>query len=167
MKKIIEDDKIIIFLKKADISFDLKDEEKLKDYFQKLLLKLKNKIDLEDSSFYNIDVYSDEYYGYVLEITSNDIYYDYFNQIDIQVNILKNLPFLYEVDYEYLINLDATYYKKGSKLYIKLNKKIDDIIFEELIENSNIIYDDQVKKILKQSKKVDYEKTSSCPSGQT
>lgn len=147
-------DKIIVFLNKKNIDFNLNDDDKLRNYFKDLFLKLKNNFDMESSFLYNIDVYSDEFYGYILEITSNDEYYNYFDQIDMQINILKNKSFLYEIDYSFLENFDVSYFKKGSKIYIKLNNEINDILLGRIIECSNIIYGEETNDIIRYGEKV-------------
>lgn len=165
MKVIVDADKIIVFLSKNNIRFNLEDENELKKYLADLILKLNNKLDLNDNSFYNIDVYYDNYYGYILEITGDNNYYNYFSQIDMQVNIIKGKAFLYEIDYCFISNDKVVYYKNGSKIYLKLVDKIDDILLGKIIECSKIIYGKEINDIIRNSEKVNYEETSCSISG--
>lgn len=159
MKIIFNEDKIIIYLNKENTKFVLNEDDSLKHYFQNLFYKLKKHFNIETSNFYNIDVFCDEYYGYVLEITASNLYYDYFDQIDMQINIIKSLPFLYEIDYSFLNNLNLSYYKKGSKIYLKPNNQINSMKFGQVIEYSKIIYGDEIENIINNSEKVNVWKS--------
>lgn len=158
MKTIIKDNKIIVFLNKREITnLDFNNEDKLEDYFKKLFSKLK-KYDIEINGFYNIDVYKDEFYGMILEIENEDVdYYNYFNQVDMKINVLKTGSFLYEVDYEFVDKniLNKTIcYKNIDKIYLKIKENIDDITLSKILEVSNIVYGDLTEDIIKYSKRV-------------
>lgn len=150
MKLIFKDNKIIVFLNKV---LEL-DKKNLEIYFKKLFLKIKEKSGLKLNGYYNIIVYTDSYYGSIIEIEDEDLdYYNYFNQIDMEIKVNKTV-FLYEIDYEYInkeILNKTIIYKLKNKLYFKL---IDKSILNQIIECSKIIYDDKVKEIMKTSKKV-------------
>ena len=83
---------------------------------------------------YNINVYTNKYYGLVIELNQNDL--------SINLNILRNVLFLYEVD-DPLNYLDEEIYFYENKYYINL-KKID----ETINENANVIYGKEAYKIL-------------------
>lgn len=154
------DDEIIVFLNKSYVSeLNFVDRQKIENYFKDLFRKFKKIYNLEMNGFYNINVYIDKYYGYILEISKEDIdYYSYFgNQIDMKINLIKNNVFLYEIDYFYLdSNLlkQGTMYRNGKSLYLKLNSFIDDITFGRLLERSNVIYGDLSQRILRDSQEV-------------
>ena len=150
MKLVFKDNKIIVFLnKKLDL-----DKINLENYFKKLFFEIKDKYNLKLNGYYNINVYIDKYYGSIIEMEDEDLdYYNYFNQIDMEIKINKT-TFLYEIDYEYINKeiLEKTIiYKLNNKLYFKI---IDQSILNKIIECSKIIYDDNVREILKISKKV-------------
>lgn len=159
MKTITDNDKIIVFLNKKEVSkITFKDEQKLEDYFKDFFIKLNKIYDMDINGYYNIDIYLDENYGAVLEIKNEDLdYYNYFSQIDMKLNISKTTSFLYEIKYEFLDNSllkNAICYKSSDKIYLKINKEIDEYSFFKLIEYSNIIYGRKVENILKYGKKV-------------
>ena len=150
MKVVFKDNKIIVFLnKKLDL-----DKVNLDIYFKKLYLKIKNKYNLELNGYYDINVYIDNNYGSIIEIENEDLdYYNYFNQIDMEIKVNKT-TFLYEIDYEYLdkeLLSKSIIYKQNNKLYFKITDKN---ILNKIIECSKIIYGDRVKEIMKSSKKV-------------
>ena len=87
MKFVIDNNKFIVFLNKK---FDLDDKLKLEKYFKDLFYNLKNKYNMEVNGYYNINVYADKYYGTIIEMENEDLeYYTYFNQIDMEINVLK------------------------------------------------------------------------------
>lgn len=150
MKVVFKDNKIIVFLnKKLDL-----DKVNLDIYFKKLFLRIKNKYNLELNGYYDINVYIDNNYGSIIEIENEDLdYYNYFNQIDMEIKVNKT-TFLYEIDYEYLdkeLLSKSIVYKQNNKLYFKITDKN---ILNKIIECSKIIYDNRVKEIMKSSKKV-------------
>ena len=148
------DDEIIIFLSKEYIQeLNFSDRKTTEIYFKNLFYKLNKKYNIEMKGFYNINVYMDKRYGYIIEINIEDIdYYAYFgNQLDMKINLIKDDNFLYEIDFLYLEAdlLNACHiYKDGRKLYLKIK---DDIVLDRLLEISNIIYGEDSKKILHDS----------------
>ena len=91
-------------------------------------------------SNYDIRAYINKYYGIILEIKESN--YEYFDNININLKVLKDTLFLYEVD-DPLDYIDNDIYYYDNKFYISI-KKLD----INLIENSNIIYGDYVYKII-------------------
>ena len=153
MKTIIKNDKIIVFLRN---DFNLK-EESLEDYFKSMLLTLNKKYDLELNGYYNVDVYKDTY-GMAIELSMEDLdYYNYFNQVDMNINILPSKGFLYEIAYEFLNDVKTKYisYIYHNKIYIKMIDKLSDIALAHLFELTNVIYGSKAEEILKYGKKVD------------
>ena len=150
MKLISKDNKIIVFLYKR-INFK---QINLENYFKKLFIKFKEDYHIELNGYYSINIYIDKFYGSVIEIENEDLdYYNYFNQIDMEVKLNDNV-FLYEMDYEYLnksIINNSNIYKLKDKLYIQVK---DNNILNKILEYSNIIYGEKIKYMLRNSKKV-------------
>lgn len=150
MKLVFKDNKIIVFLNKR---LDL-DKIKLEIYFKKLFLKIKDRYSLKLNGYYNINVYIDDYYGSIIEIENEDLdYYNYFNQIDMEIKVNRT-TFLYEIDFDYItkdILTKTNIYKLNNKLYFKIKDKS---IVNKIIEYSKIIYNEQIKEIMKKSQKV-------------
>ncbi|MBP3635691.1 MAG: hypothetical protein J6J17_04500 [Bacilli bacterium] len=96
----------------------------------------------EFSDSYNLSLYTNKYYGMILEITENDNNISDYNIVNLELNILKDTLFLYEVD-EVLDYLNNEIYYYEDKFYINI-KKLD----INLLENSNIIYGNDVYKII-------------------
>jgi hypothetical protein len=134
------DDKIVVYvLENNNIDYELI----LKKVFNELI----NNENIDLSSFYNVVIYINNYYGLVVEIVNEDnIKFE--NKININLNIIEDKLFLYEVDdpLEYIDN-DVYYY--NDKFYISLkNKNI------KLLEYAKVIYDDFVYKVLGRGVKI-------------
>jgi len=154
------DDEIIVFLNNSYIEeLNFTDRRKTENYFKSLFQKLSKNYDIEMNGFYNVNVYINKHYGYILEINiENTDYYTYFgNQIDMKINLIKDNNFLYEIDFLYLEPNLLKYchiYRDGKKLYLKIKNDIDNLILGELLEKSNIIYGESSKQIIKDSVEV-------------
>ena len=126
MKFEVDKSKIIVYLYNKDkLNMD-EVFNNLKDYF-------------DINSHNNLKIYKNEYYGIILEI--------YFRKND-RVEVLNNSLFLYEIkdplDY---INEEVYFYK--NKYYLNIKK--NDI---SIMEKSNIIYSNDVYKIIGQGIKL-------------
>lgn len=159
MKTIIRDDKFIVFLNKSNIEdIDFKNDEQLEQYFKNIFSILNKRYNIELNGYYNIDIYKDNNYGIIIEIENEDMdYYNYFNQIDMKINVSKTNSFLYEIKYEFLDNSlleNVVCYKYFDKIYLKIKENVEDFIFSKILEFSDIIYGEKTNEILRYSKKV-------------
>ncbi len=154
MRFIIDNNKFIVFLKEK---INLDNKSKLEKYFKDLFCKLKNKYNIEVEGYYNIDVYTDKYYGTIVEIENEQLeYYTYFNQIDMEINVFRS-NFYYEIDYVFLNKniLDkCVCYKYKDKIYLKVIKDISDLELSYLLEYGNVLYGSDVENIARYGKKV-------------
>lgn len=141
MVKII-DDIIVVFL----MEFSYKDEN-LEDEFKNLLDKLNKVYNIDIKGSYKINLYKDKIYGAVLEIIKDSDYYDYFNAIDLTINII-DCHFLYEIN-DYIYNLNSDIYLYNNKIYVDINNKKD---LYKVLEYSTIIYKEN--SIIKNGKKI-------------
>ena len=141
MVKII-DDIIVVFL----MEFSYKDEN-LENEFKNLLDKLNKVYNIDIKGSYKINLYKDKIYGAVLEIIKDSDYYDYFNAIDLTINIIDS-HFLYEIN-DYIYNLNSDIYLYNNKIYVDINNKKD---LYKVLEYSTIIYKEN--SIIKNGKKI-------------
>lgn len=155
----IDENTIIVFLNR------LKQEDKfvlssmyLENYFRSLFKILKNQYKLDINGYYSICLYQDYTYGAVICIKKEFVdYFDSFNnQVDMKIEIEKDVPILYEVDDMSIINEEIYSYLYvyfyQDKVYIKPKKTISQINLGRIIENSTIIYGEICKEILKKGK---------------
>ena len=126
-------DNITVYI--YDKKYINKDINKLiKDIFN--ILKKYFNYKINDS--YNIKLYINKIYGMILEISINN----YIIENIINIKLLKDVLFLYEVD-DPLDYLDNEIYYYNNKYYINLKKENINIF-----ENTNIIYGNDVYKII-------------------
>lgn len=147
MKTCIQDNKIILFIKKHHLEkIDFNNKKDLEKYFRKLFSILKENYDIKLNGYYTIDVYRDNYYGAVIELEKEDLeYYDYFdNQIDMRINNHGNVKILYliedyfDLDEEILKKSKIYLYKKH--LYLDLINNLNNRLYAKLLEHSKLIY---------------------------
>ena len=88
---------------------------------------------------YDIKAYINKYFGIILEIKEG---YSVLNGINIDLKVLKDTLFLYKVD-DPLDYLDNEIYYYDNEFYVSIKKPNINII-----ENSNIIYKEDVYKVI-------------------
>lgn len=137
------DDDILIYINNNSIDIDLEDLDLVKEYFKDLFIKIKDKVNI--SGFYFVNVYSDNNFGIVIELTKDDIdYFDYYDEVDMHITLIEN-PFLFEVEDIFfndkiINNSIVIYYNK--KIYLKIENILDEKIKSYLYEFGNLIYKD-------------------------
>ncbi len=115
-------------------------EEELKIFFKMINQQLLKQFHYEFHGFYNVTIYCNDSV-FVMEFENIDD----FGRADFNITMLLNSILLFEFDDSDMIPGDKIYYDE--KYYIELEKMQTDI---HLFEYGNIIYGDQVKKILNQ-----------------
>ena len=150
----IRDNNLIVFLNKRNIrDVDFFNKSELERYFRDLFLDLKDIYDLDLSGSYDINVYIDDCYGVVLKIISiDDTYFDYCDVVDMNIVISKYRNFLYKSD-RFIKNIDSIIYSYNGSFYYELNN-IDFLKLGLLVENSDIIYGEDVDFVKKNGKKL-------------
>ncbi len=129
-------------------NFDIYDHEFIKDFTKELFDNILKKYDIRGDVLFNI--YIDNLYGIIIEITSNnDILSEDLVELKIKFNL--NISFLYEVDYFYLYenkltNQNIYFYK--DKFYLEIINEINRKDYLELLDNSYVIYDNQINDIV-------------------
>lgn len=147
--KIIIGDGIILYISKSYIkNINLKDRDVAEKFINKVIDIYK--IDL--SGYFDVKIYIDKYYGFLITIKkeSND-YLSYFNdEINMNIEVIDDV-FLYKVDDIYFLNSylkSFVIYEFKGDIYLKIdnNSKLN---MGVLIENSDIIFGNKVKEIIK------------------
>ena len=100
------DDKFIIYINKK---IDLED-------ISGILLNYKN-MGIDIKNYNNIVIYEDQNLGTILELSSDD---DYFNSFDINVSISKEENFLLKLEETINFDIDADIYKYKNNYYMHL-----------------------------------------------
>lgn len=147
--ELVDDYNYTLYLNNLYIKdLNLDNNEDIENYLKKLFLIIKDRYDIDISGMFEIDIYVNNKYGIVIDIFKEDLeYLDYFsNQIDMQVNIIKDSIFLYELD----SFIEKDLYKYNHKYYIDVEDIDDPIIYEQ----GNLIFGEHVIEVLKYGKKV-------------
>ena len=140
--KIVNGDKLIIYLSNSYLKFKkITNIDKIEDYFKEIFLILRDSYKIQIKGFYIIDVYIDKRYGIIMELTKEELDFDYYEeQIDMKI-IFHYKKFL----------LKTNNIERYKKIYMyKKNYYVDNI---EDIEFGNIIYD--TDQIIKNSKTIE------------
>lgn len=154
-----DEDSIMLYINNIYIDkINFEDKEELEKYFKQLFGKLKKFYKVNIRGYYNIRVYTDNFYGIIIYLQRENIdYCDYFgNQVDMRITIEKNNCFLYKIndlftiDKEILKKINIIKYK--DYFYIKIIRNISSIEMANIIENSTIVYDNEVNSIVMNGK---------------
>ena len=138
MKVEMLSDKIIVYLLDNKKYNEDSDIEKI---LVKVLGDLEKYYAIDFTNDYSLELYINKYYGMILELKDNSDFIDD-DIVNIKLNVLRNVLFLYEVD-DPLEYMDYEIYYYDDRFYV--NAKKEDI---NLIENSNLVYGDIVYKII-------------------
>lgn len=159
MKIILEGDEIKVYLNKEYLKdIDISNTKQLEEYLSKILFKLKKGYGLEILGYYELKVLYDQFYGMVILLKKHNFDYDdlFESQIDLDLTINRTNFFLYEIDDLTIIKKDIlkkfTVYLYKQKLYLKLSSELPSIEMGKLMEFSNLIYGDEVNKIINRGK---------------
>jgi len=113
----------------------------IEDMIKNILNILKEYYNINITNSYDLNLYINKYYGMILEINKKNIN-SINNIVNIDLKLLKDTLFLYEVD-DPLDYIDNEIYYYNNKYYINLKK-----ININTLENSNIVYGREVYKII-------------------
>lgn len=137
-------DKIVIYVIDRKVSDDIYD---IKDLLFDVFNNLVNNYDIDIKNNYNINIYINNSYGVIVEMTKLEE--DDINGVNsIGLNILFDKLFLYEMD-DPLDYIGEEIYYYDNKYYLNANE-----VDARLIENSKLIYDNFVYKVLGRGVKI-------------
>ena len=146
MKIEFKDGNYIVYLNTYNIiNMDFNNTKVLENDLKRLLLRLKKYYKIDIQGYYNITIYMDDYYGAILKIEEDNDYYDYFDDsIAIRMKKVKS-KFLYEIDDISYIDDYIDKFKisiKDNKIYLTINNGLNEYEYLNLLEISNIVYDE-------------------------
>lgn len=151
----LNDDNLIVFLNKFYVDkykFSLIDD--LEEYFRNMFKILGNYYNIDVKGYYDVTIYQDNIYGYILKINREDIdFYGYYDDhIDMKITILKNSKFIFKISDYSLIREDVLKYcylgKYKGDLYLIPKKTINQYALGYIIENCKIIFGSDADEIL-------------------
>ena len=153
--KLLKGKDITIYINKEE----LKINDLTKTSIEKLIKNINKNYDINLKGYYNVGTYIDKNYGIIINIDKEELeYLDYFNELEINIEIIKD-SFLYKIEdlssIKNIINR-CIMRKLNENIYIEI-KELSNIEMGIILENAIIIYGKEAKKIKNQSKIVNTE----------
>lgn len=145
---VIDDNHYLIKIYNDYLDFDIYDHDEIKIFIEKIYNKILKKYNIKGLLTFNMFI--DNMYGMIIEVEKNN---DFIikNLVDIKIKFNLNISFLYEVDYFYLlennINNQNIYYY-NSKYYLEIIREMDKKTYLNLLDNSFIMYNDEINNII-------------------
>lgn len=145
---VIDDNHYLIKIYNDYLDFDIYDHDEIKIFIEKIYNKILKKYNIKGLLTFNIFI--DNMYGMIIEVEKNNGFIIK-NLVDIKIKFNLNISFLYEVDYFYLlennINNQNIYYY-NSKYYLEIIREMDKKTYLNLLDNSFIMYNDEINNII-------------------
>ena len=145
---VIDKDNYILKIYNKYAGFDIYEQDNVKDFVKDIFNKMLKKYNLSGNIIFNIFI--DRLYGMIIEVKKDkDLLLE--KLIDIKIKFNLNVSFLYEVDYFYLIDnniINQNIYYYNDKFYLEIINDIDDIDYIKLLDNSLIIYNNDINDII-------------------
>lgn len=157
----LNDDNFIVFLNKLYLDsnqFELKKDFEIN--FKKLFSILNKFYNIEIIGYYDIKIYCDKIYGYVLNIKKEELdFYDYYDDhIDMKITINNNQKFIFRVNNSSVLDESVLKFchliKTDKQVYLIPKKTISQQKLGNVIENCTIIYGPIAEAIIKNSKAI-------------
>ena len=161
----LSDDNLIVFLNSFCVDkykFSIKDN--LEDSFRNFLKRLNKYYNIETNGYYDIKIYQDNIYGFILDIKKEDIdFYGYYDDhIDMKISILKDNKFVFEIDDYSLVDKDVLkdchLLKQNKSLYFVPKQTINQYHLGYIVENCKIIYGTDANEILNRGEYINTNK---------
>lgn len=137
---------------------NIKNDQELSDYLKNIFEIIKEKTKFDIYGYYEVLIYKDINYGLIIKLDKEEL--EYFNcynkQIEMKIAIAEESNILYCIDdLEILKKIPKfrIYLYKG-KLYLELVSKIKYILLGELLEYSEVIFEN-VKEIKNNGEKIE------------
>lgn len=155
--KLVVDNNITIYLGKFHFkAININDTNNIEKQVKKILNTLKKTYNLELNGYYETVLYLDENYGLIIKMQKDDLdYLDYFvTALEINIKV-KKTSFLYKV--EDILNLNKNIlkkfiiYKYKKNIYLSAKEKLTTADMGIILENSKVIFDEEIKKIKSKS----------------
>ena len=143
--KVIDDDNFVLFIIDKKIIPNI-DDNKVATFLKKTFLKIKENFNIDIYGYYDVNIYLDKYYGMIIKLSRTELeylsYYD--KQIEMKIIVSDNQVFyrvfdIYSLDKRIIKNSDVYLYE--DKTYLELKKEINFILLGNLLENSEIVYE--------------------------
>ncbi len=139
------------------INFNI--NENVEQEFKNLFIKLKNIYNLELNGYYEVTVYVNDVYGIIIEMEKDDDEYIkiFGDTLDMKITFKFDCEIFYKIeniDFIKFNNYNLYYCNNELFLSLKNNLKLSYKDYLYLLENSSIVYGNQLKKLKYHMKKI-------------
>ena len=146
MKFVFKDNKIIIYLNKENIDFDIFNKENLEKYIKELVLNIKKIYGYKISGSYNVNIYENKKIGLIIEFIKKESFDFFPDLIDLKLNIFYDSDVYLKLDDYFLIKKYKNIYYNNNNFYIDVTDLIKkDILI--LSEFGKYIYGKNLEKL--------------------
>ena len=146
MKFVFKDNKIIIYLNKENIDFDISNKENLEKYIKELVLNIKKIYGYKISGSYNVNIYENKKIGLIIEFIKKENFDFFPDLIDLKLNIFYDSDVYLKLDDYFLIKKYKNIYYNNNNFYIDVTDLIKkDILI--LSEFGKYIYGKNLEKL--------------------
>ena len=130
-------------IKLLGVVIDIYDRDYLEEITKNIITKINKKNKLRNLII--LEFYIDKKYGTIVILKDYNKLIDINNEKEVKITIHTDTPFLYKIDYfdikdNNLDNLNIYYYKRN--FYLEIKNDIPLLKYLEILENSEIIYED-------------------------
>ena len=139
------------------INFNI--NENVEQEFKNLFIKLKNIYNLELNGYYEVTVYVNDIYGIIIEMEKDDDEYIkiFGDTLDMKITSKFDCEIFYKIENIDFINFNNyNLYYCNNELFLSLknNLKLSYKDYLYLLENSSIVYGNELKKLKSHMKKI-------------
>lgn len=137
---------------------NIKNDQELSDYLKNVFEIIKEKTKFDIYGYYEVLIYKDINYGLIIKLDKEEL--EYFNcynkQIEMEIAIAEESNILYCIDNLEILKKIPKFkiYLYKNKLYLELVSKIKYILLGELLEYSEVIFEN-VKEIKNNGEKIE------------
>lgn len=137
---------------------NIKNDQELSDYLKNVFEIIKEKTKFDIYGYYEVLIYKDINYGLIIKLDKEEL--EYFNcynkQIEMKIAIAEESNILYCIDNLEILKKIPKFkiYLYKNKLYLELVSKIKYILLGELLEYSEVIFEN-VKEIKNNGEKIE------------
>ena len=154
--KLLSENSFLVFV--IDKIPNIKNDQELSDYLKNVFEIIKEKNQFDIYGYYDVLIYKDINYGLIIKLDKEEL--EYFNcynkQIEMKIVIAEEPNILYCIDNLKILKKIPKFkiYLYKDKLYLELMSKINYMLLGELLEYSEIIFEN-VKEIKNSGEKIE------------
>lgn len=153
MKIFFKENKIIIFLYKTNIDFDINIKKEIEESLKKIILSIKKRYNLKISGVYKVSIYENKKFGLIIELDHTEDFAFFPDVIDLKITIYNDSSFYLKFNDYFIINKKNNIYFYDNNYYIDINM-FEDKELLLLSEFYNISYGNDLERVRNNMKQI-------------